>query len=128
MTVSRRVVNSLRLVVCSLGRAIGRAVDEFAHHGKRDVGFQQRDSHFAHCGADIFLGQRTATAKTIEDTANCGGPSVAVTLTRTLDATRDNTVMLLGYGVGLSWGSALLPIRAGTPLLHGVLGEAGQAA
>lgn len=65
---------------------------------------------------------------TIEDTANCGGPSVAVTLTRTLDTARDNTVMLLGYGVGLSWGSALLPIRAGTPMLHAVLGEAGVPA
>ncbi len=65
---------------------------------------------------------------TIEDTANCGGPSVAVTLTRTLDTSRDNTVMLLGYGVGLSWGSALLPIRAGTPMLHAVLGEAGVPA
>lgn len=58
---------------------------------------------------------------TIEDTANCGGPSVAVTLTRMLDSAHDRTVMLLGYGVGLSWGSALLPIRAGTPLLHGEL-------
>lgn len=60
---------------------------------------------------------------TIEDTANCGGPSVAVTLTRTLDTRRDNTVMALGYGVGLSWASALVKIRAGTPMLHAVLDD-----
>lgn len=65
---------------------------------------------------------------TIEDTANCGGPSVAVTLTRTLDTRRDATVMALGYGVGLSWASALMTIRAGTPLLHTVLESAGAAA
>ena len=57
---------------------------------------------------------------TIEDTANCGGPSVAVTLTRTADGDRDSTVMLLGYGVGLSWASAVVTLPAGVALLHGL--------
>ncbi|QDH70011.1 3-oxoacyl-ACP synthase III family protein [Marilutibacter alkalisoli] len=57
---------------------------------------------------------------TIEDCANCGGPSVAVTLTR--HAPRKaaaRTVMLVGYGVGLSWGSAVLTLPADIVLLHG---------
>ena len=57
---------------------------------------------------------------TIEDTANCGGPSVAVTLTRTAPPTsRARTVMLIGYGVGLSWASAVMTLGPDTPLLHG---------
>ncbi len=65
---------------------------------------------------------------TIEDTANCGGPSVAVTMTRRLDNASDNVVMLLGYGVGLSWASALLKVPAGAPLLHAVLDDVEAAA
>jgi len=63
---------------------------------------------------------------TIEDTGNCGGPSVAVTLTRALaerDA-RDRTLMLLGYGVGLSWSSAVIRLGATAPLMHRVLAQA----
>jgi 3-oxoacyl-[acyl-carrier-protein] synthase-3 len=62
---------------------------------------------------------------TIEDTGNCGGPSVAVTLTRSL-AARDGPMrlMLLGYGVGLSWSSAVITLSPEAPLLHGVLDEA----
>jgi 3-oxoacyl-[acyl-carrier-protein] synthase-3 len=61
---------------------------------------------------------------TIEDTGNCGGPSVAVTLTRSL-AGRDRhlRLMMLGYGVGLSWSSAVLTLSPEAPLLHGVLEE-----
>ena len=57
---------------------------------------------------------------TIEDNGNCGGPSVAVTLTRMLPAQRDKTLklMLLGYGVGLSWGAAVVDVDADAPLLH----------
>lgn len=57
---------------------------------------------------------------TLEDTANCGGPSVPVTLTRALGGRRSDPakVMLLGFGVGLSWGSALLDLDADVPLLH----------
>ena len=66
---------------------------------------------------------------TIEDTANCGGPSVAVTLTRTAPATEHpRTVMLIGYGVGLSWASAVLTLTPGTPLLHGEYGASGVPA
>ena len=57
---------------------------------------------------------------TIEDMGNCGGPSVAVTMTRTLPAERqhDLKLMLLGYGVGLSWGAAVVGLEPGAPLLH----------
>lgn len=58
---------------------------------------------------------------TIEDTGNCGGPSVAVTLTRTLAGrTLPLRLMLLGYGVGLSWASAVVQLDADAPLLHAV--------
>ncbi len=57
---------------------------------------------------------------TIEDMGNCGGPSVAVTMTRLLPAQRekDLTLMLLGYGVGLSWGAAVVRLSPAAPLLH----------
>ena len=58
---------------------------------------------------------------TLEDMGNCGGPSVAVTMTRTLPAerTKTQTLMLLGYGVGLSWGAAVIEIDERVLLLHG---------
>jgi 3-oxoacyl-[acyl-carrier-protein] synthase-3 len=58
---------------------------------------------------------------TIEDMGNCGGPSVAVTLTRTTpqQRERDQHQMLLGYGVGLSWGAAVIKIDPQAALLHG---------
>jgi 3-oxoacyl-[acyl-carrier-protein] synthase III len=57
----------------------------------------------------------------IEDSGNCGGPSVAVTLTRRLatpSAGQTQRCLLLGYGVGLSWGSALVQIDDRTILIH----------
>lgn len=60
---------------------------------------------------------------TIEDTGNCGGPSVAVTLTRSLaerERDRPLRLMLLGYGVGLSWSSAVVTLPPDAVLLHGV--------
>ena len=57
---------------------------------------------------------------TIDDMGNTGGPSVAVTMTRRLPAQRDRdwTLMLLGYGVGLSWGAAVVSLGKDVPLLH----------
>lgn len=67
---------------------------------------------------------------TLEDTGNCGGPSVPVTLTRALvappDASQDRRVMLLGYGVGLSWASAVVQLDARAVLMHGVLATSQQ--
>lgn len=56
----------------------------------------------------------------LEDMGNCGGPSVPLTMTRGLPAQRDQALklMLLGYGVGLSWGSAIVTLPADAPLLH----------
>jgi len=57
---------------------------------------------------------------TIETHGNCGGPSVAVTLTRSLPAQRDRDLqlMMLGYGVGLSWGAAVVGLDAQAELMH----------
>lgn len=57
---------------------------------------------------------------TLEDMGNCGGPSVAVTLTRSLPAERTTPMelMLLGYGVGLSWGAAVVTLNPDAALLH----------
>ncbi|MBI5720130.1 MAG: ketoacyl-ACP synthase III [Burkholderiales bacterium] len=57
---------------------------------------------------------------TLEDNGNCGGPSVAVTATRRLPAARARPlkVMLLGYGVGLSWGAAVVDLQPDAVLLH----------
>jgi len=57
----------------------------------------------------------------IEDSGNCGGPSVAVAMTRRLTppaAGQQLHWMLLGYGVGLSWGAAMIQIDDRTVLLH----------
>jgi 3-oxoacyl-[acyl-carrier-protein] synthase-3 len=52
---------------------------------------------------------------------NSGGPSVALALTQgaALEP-RDSRVMLLGYGVGLSWGAAIATLDPGAVLLHGL--------
>jgi 3-oxoacyl-[acyl-carrier-protein] synthase-3 len=57
---------------------------------------------------------------TLEDMGNCGGPSVPVTMTRMLPPERASelTLMLLGYGVGLSWGAAVVTLGTEVPLLH----------
>lgn len=67
------------------------------------------------CGLD-----ETRVPLTLTDTANCGGPSVPVTLTRAvqLAAGRDSQLMLLGYGVGLSWAAAVVTLDPETLLLH----------
>jgi 3-oxoacyl-[acyl-carrier-protein] synthase-3 len=58
---------------------------------------------------------------TIDTFGNTGGPSVPLTLTHALArAPRDRkqTVMLIGYGVGLSWGAALVDVAPDVPLAH----------
>jgi 3-oxoacyl-[acyl-carrier-protein] synthase III len=56
----------------------------------------------------------------LERFGNCGGPSVAVALTQSVPQTgrKDCRVMMVGYGVGLSWGAAVVDIAADIPLLH----------
>jgi 3-oxoacyl-[acyl-carrier-protein] synthase-3 len=52
---------------------------------------------------------------------NSGGPSLPLTLTQAIGAMtvpRPLTVMLLGYGAGLSWGSALLSLPPGVAVRH----------
>lgn len=56
----------------------------------------------------------------LEDSGNCGGPSVPMALTRGLPdrEPRPYRVMLLGYGVGLSWGAAIVDVGPDVPLMH----------
>jgi 3-oxoacyl-[acyl-carrier-protein] synthase-3 len=54
----------------------------------------------------------------LERYGNCGGPSVAVALTQASQAVSRGLVMLLGYGVGLSWAAALVNVDAMAPLIH----------
>jgi 3-oxoacyl-[acyl-carrier-protein] synthase-3 len=57
----------------------------------------------------------------LDSFGNPGGPSVPLTVTQGIlpeARTRRLWLMLLGYGVGLSWGSALIPFEPGTVVRH----------
>jgi len=56
----------------------------------------------------------------LENYGNCGGPSVALALTQALIGSPPKTanVLMLGYGVGLSWGAALARLDADVVLQH----------
>ena len=47
----------------------GDLLDEVARNGQRDIGFEQRDSHFAHRIAHVLLAQGTAPAQAVEGIA-----------------------------------------------------------
>lgn len=68
---------------------------------------------------------------TIEDTANCGGPSIPVTITRAVPASEQSQLlMLLGFGVGLSWAGAVVALAPQALRLYGeysIVNEAGAA-
>jgi 3-oxoacyl-[acyl-carrier-protein] synthase-3 len=58
---------------------------------------------------------------TLAEFGNTGGPSVPLTLTHALPPApreRPVTAMLIGYGVGLSWGAALVDVAPEVPLAH----------
>ena len=56
----------------------------------------------------------------LDDMGNSGGQSVPLTLARSLPAERAAPLqlMMLGYGVGLSWGSAVLSLDPQAALMH----------
>jgi 3-oxoacyl-[acyl-carrier-protein] synthase III len=56
----------------------------------------------------------------LENFGNCGGPSVALALTQALIGRKPQAanVMMLGYGVGLSWGAALARLDSDVLLQH----------
>lgn len=65
---------------------------------------------------------------TIEEFGSAGGPSVPLTITRgnlNRVAGRSLTLLLLGYGVGLSWSSALVDLSADAVLNHITLDQVG---
>ena len=58
---------------------------------------------------------------TIAEHGSTGGPSIPLTLTRgnlSRPADRSLKMLLLGYGVGLSWGSALVDLPPGAVMNH----------
>ncbi len=58
---------------------------------------------------------------TLDKYGNTGGPSVPLTMTRGIDlpgARRTLRLLLLGYGVGLSWGAALVTVPPGIVCDH----------
>jgi len=57
----------------------------------------------------------------LERFGNSGGPSVALALTQGVPGAdrKSGRAMMVGYGVGLSWGAAIAEIDASAPLLHG---------
>jgi 3-oxoacyl-[acyl-carrier-protein] synthase-3 len=64
---------------------------------------------------------------TLENYGNTGGPSVPLTITRgdlKRPTDRALTLLLLAYGVGLSWGSALVDLPADARLNHLVMESA----
>jgi 3-oxoacyl-[acyl-carrier-protein] synthase-3 len=58
----------------------------------------------------------------LEKFGNSGGASVPLALTQALAERRSKEakVMAVGYGVGLSWGSALFSMPADAPLIHAI--------
>ena len=61
---------------------------------------------------------------TLGDYGNTGGPSVPLTITEgklQRPPDRPLTLMLLAYGVGLSWSSAIINLDPGVILHHGEL-------
>lgn len=57
----------------------------------------------------------------LSEFGNAGGPSVPLTITRGVpaaDPPRSLKLMLIGYGVGLSWAAVILDLPADAPLRH----------
>jgi 3-oxoacyl-[acyl-carrier-protein] synthase-3 len=57
----------------------------------------------------------------LKEFGNSGGPSIPLTITQSDLVFKDGNplkLMLLGYGVGLSWGSALIDLKPDTVLTH----------
>lgn len=67
---------------------------------------------------------------TIESYGNTGGVSVPLTITRAVQKIDNNpaSFMALGYGVGLSWGSALFNLDSDVLLSHSILPRATEKA
>jgi len=61
---------------------------------------------------------------------NSGGPSVALALTEGVpgEGRQAARAMMVGYGVGLSWGAAIVELAADAPLLHSTYSGQGERA
>lgn len=61
---------------------------------------------------------------------NSGGPSVALALTEGVpgEGRQAARAMMVGYGVGLSWGAAIVELAADAPLLHSTYSRQGERA
>jgi 3-oxoacyl-[acyl-carrier-protein] synthase-3 len=68
----------------------------------------------------------TKIPMTLEDYGNTGGVSVPLTVTQgklVRPRERALSLLMLGYGVGLSWGSALVDLPVDARLNHFVMGD-----
>lgn len=67
----------------------------------------------------------TTTPIILENFGNTGGASVPLTITQSLPEKRSEIVklMLLGYGVGLSWASGLVELPADAVLVHSTIDQ-----
>lgn len=64
---------------------------------------------------------------TLEEYGNSGGPSVPLTLTHSISSHRDLPlrVMMIAYGVGLSWGAMITRIDSDAVVMHAELSDDG---
>jgi 3-oxoacyl-[acyl-carrier-protein] synthase-3 len=65
--------------------------------------------------------RREAVPMILDRFGNAGGPSVPLTITQGIGEAAGRqqlSLMLLGYGAGLSWGAALLPLPEGAAVRH----------
>lgn len=121
-------MNGAGLFNFTLERVPGLIMDTLA---QASLGVEQVDQYIFHQSNQFMMKHlakkcglpEARTPIILEDFGNTGGASVPLTLTQALKQERDGPIkaMLLGYGVGLSWGSALVELPPAAPLLHSEL-------
>jgi 3-oxoacyl-[acyl-carrier-protein] synthase-3 len=97
---------------------------ELAGLGKEDIDYfvlhQSNQFIMRHLAKKMGIPE-TKTPLTLGDFGNTGGPSIPLTITQgrlVRPADRPLTLMLVGYGVGLSWASALVRLDPEAVLGH----------
>lgn len=123
-------MNGAGLFNFTLERVPGLIMDTLAQAG---LDVEQVDQYIFHQSNQFMMKHlakkcglpEARTPIILEDFGNTGGASVPLTLTQALQQERSVPIkaMLLGYGVGLSWGSALVDLPASAPLLHSELAQ-----
>jgi 3-oxoacyl-[acyl-carrier-protein] synthase-3 len=109
-----------------------RDVLEFAKFAPEDIDsycFHQSNRFIMNYLAKKCSIQPAKMPIVLEQFGNCGGVSVPLVLTRSLSSPRaPGQIMLVGYGVGLSWGAAITRLTGEEPMLHSIYSAAGSRA